>query len=63
MDVPVDIGDSGGPVFNSQGEVVGMVRALGLESPRGPRAIGSAFAVHIDEIRDALEALKNGKSR
>ena len=63
MDVPVDTGDSGGPVFNVQGEVVGMVRAIGLQSPGGPRSFGTVFAVHVDEIRDALEALKHGESR
>jgi len=63
MDVPVDPGDSGGPVFNAQGEVVGMVRAIGLQSPRGPRAFGTAFAVHIEEIQAALETLREGQSR
>jgi S1-C subfamily serine protease len=63
MDVPVDPGDSGGPVLNDQGEVVGMVRAVQEQTNTGQRVVGTFYAVHVDEIRDALPALKRGESR
>jgi S1-C subfamily serine protease len=63
MDAPVDPGDSGGPVLNGRGEVVGMSRAVQETTDQGQRVVGTFFAVHIDEIRLALPALKRGESR
>lgn len=63
MDAPVDPGDSGGPVLNGRGEVVGMSRAVMESTDQGQRVVGTFFAVHIDEIRAALPALKRGESR
>ena len=58
IDAPVDPGDSGGPILNLKGEVVGMVRAAQEQTASGQRVVGSFFAVHIDEIRIALPWLK-----
>ncbi|MSQ22440.1 MAG: serine protease [Dehalococcoidia bacterium] len=57
MDIAVAPGDSGGPVLDGNGFVVGMIRAT-AES-----GIGNAYAIHVDVIRAALPTLKRGKSQ
>jgi serine protease Do len=63
MDTPVDPGDSGGPVLDANGEVVGMTRAVAEQTVGGQRVVGTFYAVHIDEILDSLPQLKRGLSR
>lgn len=63
IDAPIDPGDSGGPVLNLDGEVVGMTRAAQTSTGSGQRVVGTFYAVHIDEIRNALPSLKSGISR
>ena len=57
MDAPIDPGDSGGPVLNTAGEVVGMARAAARRTPGGVQVVGTFCAVHADEIRAALEEI------
>ena len=59
MDAPIDPGDSGGPVFNTAGEVVGMVRAAARRTPGGGRLVGTFYAVHADEIRAAVAEIRS----
>ena len=63
MDVPVDPGDSGGPVVNAKGEVIGMTRGVVERSSAGQRVVGTFYAVHINEVKRSLPALKSGLSR
>ena len=63
MDAPADPGDSGSPVFDSDGLVVGMAVSAQVSTAGGQRVVGIFYAVHIDEIRAALPALKAGQSR
>ena len=63
IDAAVDPGDSGGPVFNLDGDAVGMTRSAQVSSGSGQRVVGTFYAVTWEEIRDALPNLKRGISR
>lgn len=63
IDAAVDPGDSGGPVLNGEGQLVGMARGFVPSAPSGQRIIGVFYAVAVDEIRTTLPALKAGMSR
>ena len=59
IDAPVNHGNSGGPTFNAQGEVVGVNTAI--FSPSGG-SVGIGFAIASDVARNVVEQLKdNGK--
>ncbi len=54
LNASINIGNSGGPLFNMQGELVGITTAT-IE-----RAQGIAFAIPIDHIYTLLRALNHG---
>jgi serine protease Do len=51
LDASINVGNSGGPLFNMHGELVGIVVA------RPEQAQGIAFALPMDHVRGFLEAL------
>ncbi|MBK7824075.1 trypsin-like peptidase domain-containing protein [Nannocystis sp.] len=55
LDASINIGNSGGPLFNLRGELVGVTTAT-IE-----RAQGIAFAIPVDHIFTLLRALKQGE--
>jgi serine protease Do len=56
IDAPVNKGNSGGPTFNTQGEVIGVNTAI--YSPSGG-SIGIAFDIPADTARTVAEQLKS----
>ena len=55
IDAPINIGDSGGPSFDSNGNVIGVNTMIA--SPSGG-SVGVAFAVPADTIRTVIPQLK-----
>jgi serine protease Do len=56
IDAPVNKGNSGGPTFNTNGEVVGVNTAI--FSPSGGN-VGIAFAIPAEMVRNVVAELKN----
>ncbi len=59
IDAPVNHGNSGGPTFNNQGEVVGVNTAI--FSPSGG-SVGIGFAIASDVVQNVVQALKENGS-
>ncbi len=55
IDAPVNHGNSGGPTFNAQGEVVGVNTAI--FSPSGG-SVGIGFAIASDVVKNVVQQLK-----
>src|SRR5208337_4824858 len=55
IDAPVNHGNSGGPTFNAQGEVVGVNTAI--FSPSGG-SVGIGFAITSDVVKNVVQQLK-----
>jgi len=56
IDAPVNKGNSGGPAFNMQGEVVGVNTAI--YSPSGG-SVGIAFAIPASTVKSVIAQLKD----
>ena len=59
MDAAIDPGESGGPVLNKYGEVVGMNRGVQTLTPgTGNPVFGTSFALHVDVIKLWYQTIK-----
>ncbi|MGO8834561.1 MAG: Do family serine endopeptidase [Roseiarcus sp.] len=56
IDAPVNRGNSGGPTFNGEGQVVGVNTAI--FSPSGG-SVGIGFAIEADVVKSVVQALKD----
>ena len=54
IDAVVDPGDSGGPVLDTSGNVVGMNKGVDETTESGRRIVGIFYAVHMEEIETLL---------
>ena len=62
IDTSINPGNSGGPLFNSYGEVVGIVTAKTTSDGSGNAAEGLGFAIPIDDVLSMLkDIMANGK--
>jgi serine protease Do len=59
-DAAINHGNSGGPLLNIRGEVVGINTAIVADGENGGN-LGIGFAVPINTVRDILPGLKSGK--
>jgi serine protease Do len=59
LDAPINFGNSGGPVFNVSGEVIGVNTAI--FSPNGGN-IGIGFAIPANQAKDIVASLKENGS-
>ena len=59
IDAPVNHGNSGGPTFNAEGEVVGVNTAI--FSPSGG-SVGIGFAIASDVVKNVVQQLKDNGS-
>lgn len=61
IDTSINPGNSGGPLFNSYGEVVGIVTAKTTSDGSGNAAEGLGFAIPIDDVLSMLkDIMENG---
>ncbi len=57
-DALLNNGNSGGPLLNAQGQVIGVSAAVGVNWGGAPRNTGIGFAIPINTVRDVVAQLK-----
>ncbi|MGE0142504.1 MAG: S1C family serine protease [Planctomycetota bacterium] len=61
VDAPVNPGNSGGPLFNLAGEIVGINGRISIQDQRGRVNVGVGFAIAANQIRNFLPDLMAGR--
>lgn len=59
-DAAINAGNSGGPLVNSTGEVIGMNTIIYTASPYSQGNIGLGFAIPVNKIKKLMDELKSG---
>tara|TARA_B100000809_G_scaffold74450_2_gene72203 strand:+ start:1359 stop:2006 length:648 start_codon:yes stop_codon:yes gene_type:complete len=60
-DAAFDPGDSGGPVIDMDGNVVGIMQFIRTMNSSGVRILGQQTALHVSSLKEILDDLKAGK--
>lgn len=61
-DAAINAGNSGGPLLDLDGRLVGVNSAGRSQAPDGSVVQGQSYAIGIDRVRDVLPALRAGRS-
>lgn len=59
--VPINQGNSGGALFNEQGEMIGLVNAIISRDKTNPMFNGVSIAIHIETIKEFIKEYRGDK--
>ncbi len=62
VDAPIEAGDSGGPLFNSSGEVIGMNSAAQVNASRLRATTSAGYAIPIAKALSIADKIESGKA-
>lgn len=62
VDAPIEAGDSGGPLFNTSGRVIGMDSAAEVSGSRLRSTTAAGYAIPIDKALSIADKIESGKA-